>query len=489
MYSNKTLNAFLIYTTPEKAVVLYEKLQKFKPDFKSMHKCEGGRLILLITLGRHRVSAIKNFCGNFCTVSFLLIKGVIKIYDLYLALTTLPFEEEKRSRPQGLQREDFMEEQPPESGVSWRLVGEFACSCDLDDPYIIMGHYLDFATNPQNCEKCKSKKVKAHYEFHASHYENALLFYECKQQKNIAQHAADVTIARHRVKMQESTRSELLEARFNVCLARLKELSPLDLHYFVAGMLWYKELFYNIEEQLIKILQLLTENVPKHRNILFKGPVNTGKTSLAAAIIDLVGGRSLNINCPAEKLPFELGCAIDQFAVIFEDVKGQQQRENLGLPTGQGMSNLDNLRDHLDGAVKVNLERKHVNKRSQIFPPCIVTCNEYFLPRTLLARFSLFLPFREKPYLRECLDMNKDFMQKRILQDGLTIFLLLLWYAPVTAFLPKLQPDIQCWKEILQKEIPYSKIIEMQANIMGGNDPMFGIVIEDTVRTESTEQA
>lgn len=469
------MSAFLLFTTHDKGLVLYEKVQKFRPDFKSLHKCEEGALILVLTLSRHRVSAVKNFCSNFCTVSFLLVKGVNKPYELYLSLTTPPFEEVTRNKPSPLHKEDFQDENLPDPGVNWKMVGEFASVNNLDDPYIIMGYYLEFSDPYTDCEKCKAKKNKNHYAYHEQHYENAMLFYESKQQKVIAQHAADMTIAKVRLTMQEATRDELLQMRFDHMMERLRDLTEDDYYYYFAGVTWYKELFPDIDQKLIRILELFTENVPKRRNVLFKGPVNTGKTSLAAAILNLVGGRALNINCPAEKLAFELGCAMDQFAVVFEDVKGQLQPEDARLPTGQGMHNLDNLRDHLDGAVKVNLERKHVNKRSQIFPPCIVTCNEYYLPKTLFARFSMFVQFHSKPALRECLEKNPMFMQRRILQDGLTLFILLIWYAPLESFVPRVQEEVKYWKDVFWKSIPPEHLCDMQTNIMAGLDPLYGI--------------
>lgn len=149
----------------------------------------------------------------------------------------------------------------------------------------------------------------------------------------------------------------------------------------------------------------------KKRYWLFKGPIDSGKTTLAAALLDLCGGKSLNVNMPLERLNFELGVGIDQFMVVFEDVKGTGA-ESRDLPSGHGISNLDCLRDYLDGSVKVNLERKHQNKRTQVFPPGIVTMNEYSVPRTLQARFVRQIDFRPKAYLRKSLSCSEYLLEK-----------------------------------------------------------------------------
>ncbi|AFU25583.1 large T antigen [Alphapolyomavirus quartipanos] len=481
IYSNKTLNCFLLYTTAEKGPVLYEKIQKFKPEFKSRHKFEEGNLILIITLGKHRVSAIKNFCAGFCTVSFLLCKGVNKPLECYNCLCKDPFSLIEENKP-GLFQFEFSEA-PEEQSCNWNLIASFAEANNLDDPLLIMAHYLDFNLD-YPCAKCEKKQLKVHYMFHKDHMSNANLFYQCKQQKAICQQAADVVIAKRRLKIIESTREELLAEKVKIQLEKLRDIGQIKLLQFMAGVAWYSCLFENAEELVMKILQLLTENIPKKRNILFRGPVNTGKTSLAAAFMDLIDGKALNVNCPPEKLPFELGCAIDQFAIVFEDVKGQISM-NKSLQPGQGINNLDNMRDYMDGAVKVNLEKKHMNKRSQIFPPCIVTCNEYLLPQTLFVRFALVLNFPSKEFLRISLEKNADMLKHRVLQSGMTLVLMLLWFLPVSSFVPELEADVKYWKDILNKECGLERFHTMLQNIRLGLDPLYGLVVEDENEQDS----
>ncbi|AWD33803.1 large T antigen [Tupaia glis polyomavirus 1] len=476
LFSNKTVNAFLIYTTPEKALLLYDKVDKFHVEFKSVHENITGHLLFFMTNSRHRVTAIKHYCQTFCTVSFLIVRTVLKPLELYKCLCKDPFKEIKANK-NGLYSFDF--DDTKEATCCWTKVAEFAVAANVDDPLLILAHYLDFA-KPYPCPKCNPIKSKAH-EFHQEHHENAVLFEQCKNQRSICSQASDIVLAKRRLLISESTRVELLVQCFEKQLKLLQALEPTEICDFMAGVAWYACLFQGFEEVLFQILQLLTENVPKQRNVLFIGPVNSGKTTLAAALMDLLDGKALNVNCPGDKLNFELGCALDRFTVVFEDVKGQLML-NKKLQPGQGISNLDNMRDYLDGAVPVNLERKHVNKRSQIFPPSIVTMNEYIMPQTLFVRFAMKLHFTCKPNLQSALDKTPVLLRKRVLQKGLTLFLLLLWYFPSNKFAVSLQPSIALWKNIIEQTVPYSAYCQMLENIEVGESPL-SVLIEDTEDT------
>ncbi|AJA41156.1 large T antigen [Tadarida brasiliensis polyomavirus 2] len=473
VFSNKTVNNFLIYSTLEKAELLYEKVDKFKVDFKSLHKWEeGGGFLFLITNSKHRLSALKNFCNTFCTVSFLICKIVLKPLELHRCMCKPPFAEIKSNKV--LLSTDFDEGR--EETCNWNKVAEFAVEADLDDPLLILAHYLDFASTPP-CLKCLKPKTKAH-EYHNQHYNNAILFQNCKNQRSICNQAADIVCAKRRLLLAESTREELLAHCFEKQLAILKKIDELKIITHMAGVAWYACLFDEFDQLLFNILKLFTENIPKQRNILFKGPVNSGKTTLAAALMDLVEGKALNVNCPADKLSFELGCALDRFAVVFEDVKGQNML-NKKLQPGQGISNLDNMRDYLDGAVPVNLERKHVNKRSQIFPPCVVTMNEYLLPQTLYVRFHMKLNFQPKTNLQTALEKTPSLLAERILQKGLTLFLLLMWYFPSDKFSPSLRQDISTWKAIIEKTVSHEMFCKMLENVEVGESPLLNIMEEE----------
>ncbi|AHZ11646.1 large T antigen [New Jersey polyomavirus-2013] len=477
IFSNKTVNAFILYSTLEKASLLYEKIDKFKIEFKSLHKLTeganvGGGLVLVMTIAKHRVSAMKNFCQQFCTVSFLICKVVLKPLECYQCLCKPPFSQVKANKD-GLFSYDF--EDKKEENCNWNKVAEFAVLADIDDPLLILAHYLDFA-QPFPCLKCEHQKTKAH-DYHKAHHENAVLFEACKSQRSICNQASDIVLAKRRLLLTESTREELLAMCFQKQLKALQALDTLEIYDHMAGVAWYANLFENFDDILFQILKLLTQNIPKQRNILFRGPVNSGKTTFAAALVDLLGGRSLNVNCPADKLNFELGCAIDRFFVVFEDVKGQNML-NKKLQPGQGISNLDNMRDYLDGAVPVNLEKKHMNKRSQVFPPCVMTMNEYFMPQTLFVRFSLKLDFVSRPNLQSAVDKTPGLVANRILQKGLTLFLLLIWYTPVKKFAVSLQEEIANWKCIIEKTVSHSDFCKMLENIEVGESPLTDLIDE-----------
>ncbi|AGA82573.1 large T antigen [Chaerephon polyomavirus 1] len=474
VFSNKTVNSFIIYSTLEKAAVLYDKIEKLKIEFKSLHKWEnsGSGLLLIMTTTKHRLSAVKNFCQTFCTVSFLICKILLKPLECYRCICKPPFHELKCSKV--LSCSDF--DDGKEETCNWNKVAEFAVESDIDDPLLILAHYLDFAL-AYPCIKCLKPKTRAH-EAHQEHHANAVLFEKAKSQRAICNQAADIVLAKRRLLLQESTREELLARAFEKQLNKLKKIDEMEIINYMAGVAWYACLFEEFDVKLYTMLKLLTQNIPKQRNILFRGPVNTGKTTLAAAIMDLVGGKSLNVNCPGDKLNFELGCAIDRFAVVFEDVKGQNTL-NKKLQPGQGISNLDNMRDYLDGAVQVNLEKKHVNKRSQIFPPCIVTMNEYLLPETLYVRFHMKLGFVPKTNLQTALDKTPCLLANRILQSGLTLFLLLIWYYPASHFFQSIREEISTWKAIVEKTVTHAMFCNMLENVDVGESPLHGIIEEE----------
>ncbi|UYP65710.1 large tumor antigen [Eptesicus serotinus polyomavirus 1] len=471
VYSNKTMNAFAVFTTPEKGKVLYHHFDsKFRADYKGLFSFNDGYIMFALTLKKHRVTAVKNFLVTFCTVSFLVVKGVNKPSELYSALSHEPYSLIEETKP--LFPCDFSEKEKPPC-VDWNVIAEFACEYHLDDPLIILAHYLDFAKPFIGCPKCEKPSLKAHTA-HPDHHANARLFLECRVQKSICQQAAEVYMAKKRLQALEMTREEILCHLFKTRMEKLRDFDSSDMKVYLAGVAWYKCMFQDFEDKVYHILGLLTENVPKSRNVMFKGPINSGKTSLAAALLDLLEGKALNVNCPADKLPFELGCAMDKFMVCFEDVKGQAGN-NKELQPGQGFHNLDNLRDHLDGAVPVSLEKKHINKRHQLFPPAIITCNDYIIPKTVHARVAYTLNFQVKDNLRKALDKNYELRKRRILQSGTTILLCLIFCLELRQFKQCLHEEIKKWRDIIEAEVGHSLFCKMIENIEVGEDPLNGV--------------
>ncbi|BAX01887.1 large T antigen [Rhinolophus hildebrandtii polyomavirus 1] len=472
IFSNKTFNCFLVYTTLEKSAMLYNKISdKFKASFISRHKLESEGLLFCITPKKHRVSALSNFCHSFCSISFLIVKAVIKEFPCYDAMCLPPFQVLQQSIPTGLNMNFFDDAEDAVKAVSWKLISEFALEIMCDDVHLLLGLYKEFASPVDVCKKCDEKILPDHFKFHWAHKQNAELFLDCKNQKTICQQAVDGVIAKRRVDTAQLSRKEQLTQRFKMLFQKLDILfgarGKVSLTTFMAGVAWFDCLFPNMKDLVSDFLECMLNNIPKKRYWFFTGPVNTGKTTLAAALLDLCGGKSLNVNMPFDKINFELGVAIDQFMVVFEDVKGQTS-ENKTLPTGQGICNLDNLRDHLDGAVKVNLEKKHLNKKTQIFPPGIITANEYFVPLTLRVRFAKTLRFLFQKNLYLSLRKTPALGKHRVLQSGETLLLLLVYHCAVEDFCSEIQDLVVQWKQRIDEEVSCGVYLEMVRNVQGG---------------------
>lgn len=417
--------------------------------------------MLLLTLKKHRVTVLKSFCEKNCSISFCIVKAVLKPLQCYQCLCKSPFALIKCNKAGGLQGFDVEEE---EESCNWSQVADFAVKSNLCDPLLIQAHYLDFAKNAP-CEKCLNLKTEAH-KFHSENVKNAMLFATSKSQRSIVHQAADIVQGKKRLELVESSRKDLFKKSLVKQFNKLKKQSEEQLIKTMLGVAWYCCLFDDMPTKLKQIIKLLVDNEAKNRNILFQGDVNSGKTTLACALMDLLQGKALNINCNPDKINFELGCAMDQFMCIFEDVKGQATGD---LPGGPGVSNLDNMRDYLDGTVPVNLEKKHANKTAQIFPPNITTMNNYKLPVTLRVRYALCLQFNYKTYLAAALETADFLVTERILHCGLTIFLLLLYCSPIEEFDEDLREELQEWKDIVLKLVSWTKFCEMIENIESGN--------------------
>ncbi|GBN15751.1 hypothetical protein AVEN_139066-1 [Araneus ventricosus] len=85
-----------------------------------------------------------------------------------------------------------------------------------------------------------------------------------------------------------------------------------------------------------------------------KGDYISGKTSYANAVLKFFEGVNINVNVDKQRLPFYLGQAIGKRFALFNDVKGRSSAGS-DLQGGWGFSNIDDLRDHIDGHVEVQL--------------------------------------------------------------------------------------------------------------------------------------
>lgn len=453
--------------------------------FASEHSYKGESLILLICSGKHRVSAIYNYCKANCIVSFVLVKAVIKPYEIYYFMLKGDFVLLQQSKDEGLKLEEFSNEDQKEKTLDWKKLCNFAVEIECEDSLLLMGWYIKFSEPVQKCKKCNERE-KIHLKYHAEHHENAKLFVVSKSQRNSCQQACDWVSAENRLLTRTASRTDLLVKRFKDVLKRMQEIAgDVQILEYMAAVAWLCQLHEHFDEMIVDIIRLVCENTPKYRNTLFIGPYNSGKTTVAAALTDLLQGVTLNVNCAQEKLPFEVGCAIDKYFVVFEDVKGTSKSD---LLPGPGIVNLDNMRDFLDGAVKVNLEKKHCNKHAQIFPPAVVTMNKYDMPRSLEIRFCKKVHFTHKPYLSKSLDKNKEIVRKRLLQSGITLLFMLIWWQPLSMFHSDVQNDIKMWKETLCNYCTMEEFNRMCTNIQNGEDPLLGILEEDKEEDNNNSQ-
>ncbi|AGR44742.1 large T antigen [Zetapolyomavirus delphini] len=470
--SNRTLTTFAIYTTQEKGETLYQKLNdKYKCTFISRHSNGPFCILLLITPAKHRPNAILSFCSKFLTLSFCIVRGVNNAVALYKRLLEDPFNLVEQTLEGGLEEELFSsaEDKSKIPQVNWKQVGDFAKDCDIDDPLLVMGYYLEFGSCVTSCIKCNSESDKIHVKHHKDHLENAKLFLDAKNQRNICAQACDGVLASRRLIMATSTRKHLFKLQLLKTFKKMDEcLNSENIKLYMAAVAWFHNMFPDTEGIIKTVLQCIVDNVPKHRYCIFRGGLNTGKTTLASAIINLCGGKALNINVPADKLQFELGMAIDQFSILFEDVKGIPMENEGNLPKGNGMANLDDMRDYLDGYIGVQLEKKHANKKTQVFPPGIITCNNYKIPPTVLARISKMILFERKPNLRRSLNKTGELLTKRILHSGISILMYLIYFCPVSDFEEDIQEKVIYWKEVFDNHVCVTDFGKMCINVHEG---------------------
>ncbi|AWD33733.1 large T antigen [Potamochoerus porcus polyomavirus 1] len=473
LFSNRTYNCFVVYTTGEKGKELYPCiLSVYKCTFLGLFNYRGDALLYAVTPGKHRVNAIEHLCSKKCVVSFVQVKGVLKPHEAYKACCQDPFEMVQQNIEGGLPSSFFNPHEEEDKGVNWKLVAEFACDVKCTDPLLLMALYLEFVTPPSVCKVCDNPRRQQHRRHHSKdHHNNAVLFQDSKTQRTICAQACDLVMAKRRLNCKTMTRQELLEQRWEELFEEMEDIfgarGEEHLAHRMAAVMWISALHEDMPDITFNYLKMVVGNKPKQRYLLLRGPVNCGKTTVAAGLVSLCGGAYLNINCPPERLAFELGMAIDQFTVVFEDVKGKSPSS---LPPGLGLENLDNLRDHLDGAVPVNLERKHQNKVTQIFPPGIVTCNEYDLPLTTKIRMHQRVNLKHSPNLHRSLRKTEEVGRNRYLQSGITWLLMLIYHREVAEFTEKLQKKVVEWKERIDKEVGEAWLYTMRENIEKGNN-------------------
>nr|QNH86118.1 putative large T antigen [Goose hemorrhagic polyomavirus]QNH86124.1 putative large T antigen [Goose hemorrhagic polyomavirus]QNH86130.1 putative large T antigen [Goose hemorrhagic polyomavirus] len=414
-------------------------LQHFSTKGYVTAQWAGGYAFMLIILANStRVSTLINFCCKHCTVSPYVVRGVKK-HCLQKLLDVFNVSPEIEITVSQLSADSCSDRQ-----FNYALLNDFACKHKHTDALLLLAIYKRLSVPQEECADCQSQKENlcfgqlkrkwygGHLDDHGIHHNNAKLFLQLKDQKRVCQGAVDCVLAEKRFKSQTMSRNEQFQERVLVLMESIKEIlenkRATDEFCCAIALL---HMLVKDPEQIASILETLIKNPPKRRYFVFRGPVNTGKTTVAAAILNLLTGATLNINGSPDRLQFELGCAIDQMMVLFEDVKGQPEDEYINqLPKGLGMINLDNLRDYLEGAVPVNLERKHQNKVSQIFPPGIITMNHYKIPVTVKVRCREIIDFHRDPVYSRGLKANREVVDNRWLTKAETLLAMLFLTTP-----------------------------------------------------------
>ncbi len=339
------------------------------------------------------------------------------------------------------------------NGFNQILLNEFALSmftfCKHKHP--LYGLYFKFATPIPECDYCQKdkeifpdydKNPRRHYTQHAKHYENAKLF---KANAQNAMGAAEKAIDHCR-----GVRAAELASFNPYSLSRFDQFKQfwkgnLDklidsgrVHGFfkkVAAANLLNDIL-PLNTDAAKLWGLITDvfvdAYPKKRCLVFQGPPDCGKTTLGWAITDFMAGVNLNVNHCGDNLRFEMGRAIGQFAVIFEDVKGIRLSPHDDLVEGEGMRNLTLMNDFIEGRTLIGLEKKHQGKVEQLFPPSIITMNHFKIPQTIKNRVRKILNFAQNKDLKFNERVKDEGIDLRTLSTGPILVLMFVLHCEET---------------------------------------------------------
>ncbi|AJE25843.1 large T [Rhynchobatus djiddensis polyomavirus 1] len=357
--------------------------------------------ILFSTMGSHRASAIERGCGKCCRVAPYDVFIVHKNHkDPLISAMRDPQNE-------GDIAEDSFPTEDESVGDNFDMYKftQFALKCGHCNMYLLMGAYDNFSKLPDKCELCKTNKE--HKENHIYHHRNACIFFRSKDKRKLASTARDSVIAEQAYTMHTSSRKDIFNRYFTETLDLCRKLEITAA--ISAAVACFIEICHG--ENAFKLLmdtllEAFVEALPKRRVVVFRGPYNSGKTTIANSIRSLLKAPSLNVNSRFEDLKFELGRAIGRYCVLMEDVMGEPYDDSGTYGKGFGFPNLDKLRDLLDGLCPVGLEQKHVNKVEQQFPPCLITCNPYRIPAGVKQRCLKVFGFTVKKHVADAIKKN-----------------------------------------------------------------------------------
>lgn len=417
--------------------------------FRSLTNRRAGKFILIFTLASHfeKLKNLKdmfkyqnstNYFGiwnvrtdkDLCMMLWLLVNDTrltdvkkdcrknqiqpIEIFQGTKVAKCIEFAKEKYGEPK-LEPGKFRgtAAAPDSKKINYKLIHDFALEYEISDVYELMYSYSHLSTP---CDRTGTDLTREHENDHIEHCENAKIFVHLSDRKRVAKCAIDTVMAKLYM---------MLKAETN--LAYIQRIST-DIGHYIQENFNEEQIgqayFYCFEcvpdffKIAHKILWTFTEGAPRKRYTILQGDFKSGKTSFASAFCKLFGGININVNVDSGRLPFYLGNAIGKRFVLFDDVKGRYVLSE-NLQHGQGFANLDNLRDHLDGHVAVQLEKKNQQPIEQVFPPGIITCNNYHIPNSLLQRIIRKFEFTASPLFK--------FHAPKIITKE-TIYIGLIWF-------------------------------------------------------------
>lgn len=339
---------------------------------------------LIITHTDHRLIDIKKRCKHYslkvtelfyAVHQFKLIDKLNEMYNDAIFSWGSPIERKVKE----------------ESAFNHKQLVDFAISHDMTDVYTLMYEYAHLS---DPCDRDSIDITKDHEDDHTAEILNAKKFVTLVDRSRVCKNAVECVIAKLYRQLSQMSNTQWLEMRSREVGERLLMID--DCNIFGEAFYYWKycvtkELFFDIMSFIIGIFtdsKCRTINNGKCRYMCLIGPYNCGKTTFAAAICKFFEGVNININVSRDRLPFYIGAAISKRFVLFDDVKGYHSKVK-NLPTGTGIGNLDDLREHLDGKIEVQLEKKNKNPVNQIFPQGIVTMNLYKIPSSLKIRLRV----------------------------------------------------------------------------------------------------
>lgn len=270
---------------------------------------------------------------------------------------------------------------PETNKFNHKQIVDFAKSHQISDALELM---YDYAHLADPCDYPEHKITKEHEEDHENQVENAKIFIHLSDRRKTAKNAMDSVFAELYMQCKREKPSAFIDRRCKDLGDRLQDIDDEDI--FGLADYYRKYHVYNFDKLAKIILDSFIYGIPRKRYTIIRGDFKCGKSSLASGFNKLFEGVNINVNVDKGRLPFYLGNAIGKRFVLFDDVKGSVKHRGDTLYSGMGFHNLDDLRDHLDGHMEVQLEKKNQQPISQVFPPGIITCNKYVIPESILER-------------------------------------------------------------------------------------------------------